>query len=272
MKKLSYWLLFSLVFSAQGVLSAPLSAVRDPGKSYTDYRSTDLYREGQWGSSVQRKARFFSSESEFKDYLSKISFSNKTEEELLEAYDWIRDLRFLTTSSAPDFKRRISWQYPDDGCFARAELATVKLQSEEFSGLKKIFIFGDLDADTPNSPDGRVTWWFHVAPIVLSQGEHYVIDPAMSPSKVLSVRDWMKLMKQDFSSAELAVCEEWSYGPDSLCEGASKVSESKVMDHQMRFLYDEWYRAKELGRQPEKVLGDQPPWSKASFKQDLNKR
>src|SRR5687768_13722043 len=39
-----------------------------------------------------------------------------------ERFENIRDKRFLTLSSEPDFPRRISWLYPKDGCFARASL------------------------------------------------------------------------------------------------------------------------------------------------------
>nr|WP_241480430.1 protein-glutamine glutaminase family protein [Legionella norrlandica] len=51
-------------------------------------------------------------------------------EELLYMFNMIRDTRFLYSPEKPDFERRISWLYPDDGCFARAALSRAKLENE----------------------------------------------------------------------------------------------------------------------------------------------
>jgi hypothetical protein len=44
--------------------------------------------------------------------------------DLENQFHMIRDTRYLQTSE-PSFPRRLTWLYPDDGCYARAELAAV---------------------------------------------------------------------------------------------------------------------------------------------------
>ncbi|MCC7442581.1 MAG: hypothetical protein IT285_13165 [Bdellovibrionales bacterium] len=59
----------------------------------------------------------------------------------------------------------IPFRYPDDGCYARAHEMSRIL---ELNGIysRKVFILGDLRADTPYAPGGSVDWRFHVAPVV----------------------------------------------------------------------------------------------------------
>ena len=42
-----------------------------------------------------------------------------------KAFEQVRDLRFMITKDRPNFPRRISWLYPDDGCFDRSALAAI---------------------------------------------------------------------------------------------------------------------------------------------------
>lgn len=69
-----------------------------------------------------------------------------------EGFRSLRDARWLTMPGMRDFKRRSSWLYPDDGCFARAALGGQKLESWDYPRPKKLFIFGDLEVKTANSP------------------------------------------------------------------------------------------------------------------------
>ena len=48
----------------------------------------------------------------------------------------------------------------------------------------KIFVEGDLKVTTKNAPQGYVEWWYHVAPIVMIEGNDHkrhmvVIDPSI---------------------------------------------------------------------------------------------
>jgi len=243
--------------------------VRAPGTSYRSYLAPSLQKAED--DSVVVRAEVFS-EKELLDVLSKMDFEEKKDQELLDAYQWVRDFRFFQTEQQPYFLRRISWQYPDDGCFTRAEMAINQLFDHGFQGLKKIFVFGDLEAFSGNAPTGVVTWWFHVAPLVKSEGKYYVLDPAISPSKILSLQAWLQSMKQDFGTAEIAVCDSHTYGPQSSCGHPKPLTAGTLNSHQESFLLKEWFRAEDLGRDPFVVLGEQPPWGAVSFRQEYNKR
>jgi hypothetical protein len=127
---------------------------------------------------------------------------------------------------------------------------------------KKVFIFGELKVKTKNSPSGSVSWWYHVAPIIGVGKDSYVLDPAIDSGKPQPLVDWIKTMVKDSKEARLAVCAEHSYVPSSSCEEAKAEAEARAQDDQLDYLAEEWRRVKELGLDPEKVLGDVPPWAK----------
>lgn len=90
----------------------------------------------------------------------------------------------------------IAFKYPRDGCFARAQIMVERLQAK---GLKvgKVWTFANPDllvAKTPNHPDGKVTWRYHVAPVIpvrAADGSVHdmVIDPSMFDRPV-TVAEW----------------------------------------------------------------------------------
>lgn len=256
-------LLSALFFSIPPSFSEarePLSAVRAPGQSYMEHMShSPAYVRPEWGRSVEGVSAVYTAES-FEKHLDSLDFENHNYLRFQQVYQWVRDLRFLSVKKRPDFLRRITWQYPDDGCFTRAEMTIRKLKEQDFSGLKKIFVFGDLEMKTSNSSEGVVRWWFHVAPLVKVNFEYYVIDPSVSPSRIMTVRDWIQRMNRDFDNVRLSVCHESSYDPASVCYEEDYVPDEEVLAHQTSYLHKEWYRMVELGRNPEVVLGDHPPW------------
>jgi hypothetical protein len=176
------------------------------------------------------------------------------------AFESFRDYRFLERDSKPGFLRRVSWLYPDDGCFARASLAIVNLNQWKYAVPKKIFVFGNLEVKTVNSPWGSVSWWYHVAPLVEVNGEKYVLDPAIEPKNPLRLEDWLARMSPTPDSLEVAVCGSGSYTPYDACYKDTDGVESMALSDEGYFLDAEWARLVELGRDPEKELGDLPPW------------
>jgi hypothetical protein len=184
----------------------------------------------------------------------------KTEVEMKQNFDKFRDHRFLERSSQPGFLRRSSWLYPDDGCFARAALAVLNLGKLNVTLPKKVFVFGDLDVKTINSPNGSVSWWYHVAPLVEIDGVKYVLDPAIEPRNPLRLEDWLSRMNANPDNLEVAICGSGSYTPYDACHKESDGVESSALSDQGRYLDSEWYRLKSLGRIPEEELGDSPPW------------
>ncbi len=189
--------------------------------------------------------------------------------ELQDAFEWLRDLRFLRDPEPgrDTEPRRISWLYPDDGCFARAAMMRRKFVEWESDnslprsrGPQKVFVFGSLRVETNNSPSGMVRWWYHVAPIVRVGDEVLVVDPALSPAEPLTLTDWALRQSNSLGSLRFALCEPYAYDPGSSCLDPGEDSESRADAHQQTYLRREWSRQIRLGRDPERVLGEEPPW------------
>ncbi|HEY8926600.1 MAG TPA: protein-glutamine glutaminase family protein, partial [Polyangia bacterium] len=108
-----------------------------------------------------------------------------------------RDARYMTMSGDARL-RRLSWQYPDDGCYARAEQVNAQVTQAGKAAPYKLFAFSryqGLVAYTDNSPTGNVGWWYHVVPVVKnSAGQAIVLDAALSPCRPLFWKDWLGLM------------------------------------------------------------------------------
>lgn len=179
---------------------------------------------------------------------------------MTQRFESFRDLRFMTTPSKPNFPRRSSWMYPDDGCFARAALAVRNLMQMSVDAPKKVFAFGNLVVQTANSPSGSVSWWYHVAPLVEVAGQKYVLDPAIYPAGPLKLEEWLAKMSNSPQDIEVAVCESGAYTPGDDCKKVSDGVESNAEADQVSYLEYEWDRLVELNRNPDEELGDNPPW------------
>ena len=175
----------------------------------------------------------------------------------------LRDHRFLHTSILSRFPRRISWLYPDEGCFVRAELMERLLEQWGYQTAAKIFAFGDLKLVTENSPEGFVTWWYHVAIAFRKDNKVYIFDPGMEPRWPLYFEEWASQMSKFPSAVTYAVCEPGTISPFDDCRNPKKRSLSLIEKYQKEFLELEWDRMLYLRKNPNKVLGEEPPWMHA---------
>ena len=184
--------------------------------------------------------------------------------DLQKMFDFLRDNRFLTNDDDGSFLRRISWLYPDDGCFARAAAVDYLLKDKAQIEPAKVFAFGALSVATPNSPRGEVSWWYHVAPIVAYNNTYYVFDPAIEPNYPMLVEEWFASMNPDYKYELTGViCHPQTYHTVDSCFNPTTSHEVGIRDEK-RYLASEWYRVIELGYDPNLVLGDSPPWGMAS--------
>ncbi len=127
--------------------------------------------------------------------------------DIMTQFASIRDKRYMTTPNDPNppagFQRRISWLYPNDGCFSRAEEFDKQASVAGKTRPYKLFVFGnpsDLRVYTDNDPNGVVYWWYHVvAAVKNSAGELIVFDPAISPCRPLPWKEWLLTMQSDLS-------------------------------------------------------------------------
>lgn len=91
----------------------------------------------------------------------------------------------------------IPFNYPDDGCWARAhEMCRLIIASNILAQPRKIWIYGNLKVSTRNHPNCSVEWGWHVAPTLLVEtgttSEIYVIDPSLFTEPVTKVK-WVNV-------------------------------------------------------------------------------
>ncbi len=171
-------------------------------------------------------------------------------------FEKLRDTRFISINGE---ERRPSWIYPDDGCYARAAMVSRNVFRWFYPQTKKVFAFGSLRVKTPNSPRGKVSWWYHVAPIVQVEDKKYVLDPAIEPSRPLELSEWISRMGRP-EKIKVSICASGTYSPGDHCEKKTDGLELRAEKAQKAYLLKEEARIRKLGRQVEAELGDAPPW------------
>lgn len=191
----------------------------------------------------------------------------------------IRDFRYYDDDEHQGFKRRISWLYPDDGCWVRASSIFKDFFGPKNNPIRKqprpskIFAFGNLCLNTNHAPTGKVKWWYHVAPIVVDAKTHqaYVLDPSVEPKKPVTINKWLsKIAANDgacadevSSVASFNICNSYGVEPFSRCQYSEYENfESEIRPNLMQryFLNLERERQHALGRNANKILGESPPW------------
>jgi hypothetical protein len=182
--------------------------------------------------------------------------------EIQALFDRARDIRFMRDVEHANFSRRTTWLYPDDGCYARAGLLIQHALNWNYAFVpSKIFVFGDLNVNTSNSPSGSVSWWYHVAPIVRSENSNlWVLDPSIHPDAPISLDNWLGVVTNDKSSLKVSACSSFTYDPSTSCFNTTLNDSLNALNDELSYLDSEWNRQVDLRRNPESVLGDYPPW------------
>lgn len=257
-RKLISTALLALLFSSSVWALDPKLAHRDPGVSYRVYQSRAREMVSPLVTPLAKTPM-----DESKKYSEAVLPKAQTWESLafMQAhFETLRDRRWMTRRENPEFLRRSSWLYPDDGCFARASLAVMNALRDGATAPNKIFAFGDLRVQTANAPGGEVTWWYHVAPIVEVDGVKYVLDAAIDPQHPMTIDQWLGSMADEPGNLEVAICASGTYEPYDNCARVSDGVEATATTDQNLYLYYEWLRIRDLGREPESELGESPPW------------
>ena len=242
---------FLLVGPLAGARNIP-SAIRKKGESWLDHAKAYSKELNNPASAYERRVKW-------DELVFTIVPTWESRELVDEAFQKVRDTRFLDDPSVSSFLRRLSWLYPDDGCFMRAAFMSQMIEKVYSKQSARIFIFGDLYVETENSPEGRVDWWYHTAPLIKFAEDVYVFDPAINSSGVTEIKKWIQKQSVTLSEAELSVCDANAYEPGEACEG-SDSDEDTALQHAPWYLQLERERQVELQRNPEEVLGEHPPW------------
>jgi hypothetical protein len=193
----------------------------------------------------------------------------------------LRDQQYLTdTHNSDPSPRRISWLYPNDGCFSRAEEFDKEAQKAGRTRPYKLWAFGgdcwitaDLRVYTDNDPDGVVHWCYHVVPAVRNDANELIVfDPAINPCRPMPYQEWLLTMQDSLAFFDPAVNPDYgvaisdsnAYWPSDPVTGGPDLTTdpTSTNDQQDTYLNDEWIRQEYQlpGRDAHLVLGDYPPW------------
>lgn len=261
-------LMVLLAFSSLSLaeeLTTFYSANRYFNESYPQAMQRSLKESSRFG--VVKAAK--DSPVELMKSIEEVDFSKAPEldsyQDLLKLFEYVRDTRFLHQNENTAFLRRISWLYPDDGCFARAALANHLAHQFQMTRAAKLFVFGDLSVKTPYSPYGEVGWWYHVALLVNVGQTSYVLDPAIEPQKPLLAMEWFEAMTKNTKGLKAAICHPFTYTPGDHCLNAINDPIDKAGKAESYYLEEEWTRMRVLGFDPIQLLGESPPWLNALF-------
>ncbi len=239
-----------------------IPAKRKNNRSYVDYVKK-LYTLEKF---KNIELSFFAPPTEvathYKDLdISSIPQWNENYERALLAFQKTRDSKYFIPEFTFPKRRRLSWLYPHDGCFMRAEYMKDKLEVWNFP-TKKIFIFGNLKVKTPFSSTGSVSWWYHVVPTFRIGKDVFVLDPALDAYKPLPLEEWVLKQVPNLEDAKLAVCHSDTYVPSNDCLNPEEVQNTKLKDHRKRYLNYEWSNVVRLGLDPMEELGNSPYWER----------
>lgn len=235
------------------------SAYRKMNIDYSVYERRALEQETDekiLGTTPLRSARLYNEE------LLPKAIGWKSVGVMQKRFEQIRDDRFLTLSSEPDFPRRISWLYPKDGCFTRASLFNRNAFRMFVPIPNKVFAFGNLRVKTNNSSRGVVGWWYHVAPIVQVGAVKYVLDPSIEPTKPLTLKEWLGRMGKP-EKIKVSICGSGTYSPGDNCSKETDGMELRAERVQKHYLALEKKELQRMGRDVEAELGETPPWESA---------
>ena len=190
-----------------------------------------------------------------KDAANFSSVPSWTWEKILSFFNMVRDARWLGMTGSPGFARRIPWLYPDGGCEERAEVMVwlgraLMGSSEPY----KIFARGMMCIDSENAPK-PVCWATHVAAVVRSSGtgNPLVIDPSIDPTSPMHWLRWFKTI----GASQVAFHDGSVYAGQPTANGGINYALETIRNTLLRL---EWDRQILLGRDPYRVLGDDPPW------------
>ncbi len=266
-------LLLVLIFFSQanaaGAAKLPESAQAFPGETFAQAQARHNLSRGLFQSGGSSSRAMTASDSAY-SYQQNFSLNMDLSAlpkwtagaaKLEAAFKRARNVRAYTDSVGR--KRRATWLYPQDGCYARAAHDSREFESMGYPKPGKMFIFGTwatLRAKTPFSPSGRVWWGYHTVAAYRLGDRAIVLDAAVDPNRLLPIEEWVGLLAPDPRKITIAVCDENAYGPSDTCLGGIPVHQASAKEHLTGYFDKEWSNVLELGLQPQNLLGDLPPW------------
>lgn len=247
--------------------ATPFSAVRKPGQDWTEAAKSFWQTSKLSATDTQAPAkgkslgRVLEVAQDFSLFDREAVLENFTDQQMDYYFRYVRDIAFLD-DGIPDsqFSRRISWLYPDDGCFVRAAMMSFLLKELNLPSPQRIFVFGNLLVETENAPQGFVQWWYHTALVSKVDSQIFVWDPALEPNHPILLKNWLKLQNEDIDKLKVAICDPNAFSPNSACQSGEFTMSTSYFSLQRNYLDAEWRQQLELGKNPLNTLDHSPPW------------
>ncbi len=259
LRHILFWISVTLVSASP--LFAQESAIRQPDQNWREALESQLRQDADFrGSATNRSAM-----GEAIAYTDNFDISYLpgwpgTEQQLQIAFEKMRDERIYQNTQQPGFARRSTWLYPRDKCYTRAGHAARSLENQNWIRPGKIFAFGDLSFKTDFDPRGATHWSYHVAAAYRIGNRALILDPSVNYYRPLLLTEWLSLFSKKLANVELAICDTYSYSAGNRCRGNDRISENRSIQQQTALLSVEWNSLVNLGKNPSRLLGDQPPW------------
>jgi hypothetical protein len=265
-------------FQYEGIYSHPETTLRaKPVSAKRDFKEdwhTKIRRDSNFQHTIYGESVFWEDDNKRPALLDTVAVWPNYKV-IQDNFNKLRDFRYFNDTEVPGFGRRVTWLFPDDGCWTR-DAAVIKdlfgpfmNMSNRFSRPSKIFAFGSLCVNTKNSPQGAVAWWYHTAPIVRDgeTNEAYVLDPSVNPYAPEPVEKWVADISQRTGVCSMTtsyvekfnICNGYGADPYETCKNTYDT-EDWAERQQEEFRIYERERQAELGRKVNEVLGDNPPW------------
>lgn len=174
-------------------------------------------------------------------------------QKLLQAFKTVQNQRIYNDTEIQFFLRRITWLYPDDGCFQRAAHIAIQLNLLALPKVKQLFVFNHI---TNN-------WTYHVAPVARVNGQVYVLDPAMNPNEPIALWNWLKLFTDSSANILSSLCDETTWDPNGNCQHYSFDVNDKDENKSLQQWREEFQvlEREKLGLNADSLLGENPPWN-----------
>lgn len=253
MKKIKFLTLFVVALMASEVW-AGRSAIRKRGENFLNANRRTAFDVQVPQQQPQRGPTPWDSAQD----LTLVNFKNVVNlgnnENLMAAFAFFRDTRFIENFESPVRRRKLSWLYPDDGCFVRAEMMAQTAEEKRMPPVMKLFVFGNLAVKSQNHPEGIVRWWYHVAPVYRVGQQVFVMDPAVEPRRPLTVLEWRARVSEESDVRQFALCASHSFDPDDSCAKPKALARDYLEDYQRQYQNFEWDRVLFLNRDPYKEL------------------
>lgn len=238
----------------------PTSAVRLPQEDYKKY----FYHPPIHGSKQFNSAQDLASDLGDEPWQT-LPMTLLTASQLQKIFDGLYDYRPAVDQNG--FARRLTWRYPDDGCYARSAIMQSRLRAGGINLFQQIFVFGNLIAASDDHPARQVYWWYHVAPVVRTQEGFFVLDPTLNSRGPLTLNSWLGRMIQYRGEVKVSLCSPATYLPSSDCQAKTPIEYARAMDEFKNTYFGlEWARLEYLGKDPKQELG---LWRLQPSNQDL---